>query len=106
MSALEAHAREMPDRIAYRMIPSGITVTWRELELRSRKCAAALLDAGLQAGDGIAVFLENHPRFFELLWAAHRVGLYYTTISRHLKREEARYIIAVSYTHLTLPTKA
>ncbi|MDH2051882.1 AMP-binding protein [Achromobacter marplatensis] len=93
MSALEAHAREMPDRIAYRMIPSGITVTWRELELRSRKCAAALLDAGLQAGDGIAVFLENHPRFFELLWAAHRVGLYYTTISRHLKREEARYII-------------
>lgn len=93
MSALEAHAREMPDRIAYRMIPSGTTVTWRELELRSRKCAASLLDAGLQAGDVIAVFLENHPRFFELLWAAHRVGLYYTTISRHLKREEARYII-------------
>ncbi|MGB3433799.1 AMP-binding protein [Achromobacter sp.] len=93
MSALEDHAREMPDGIAYRMIPSGTTVTWRELEQRSRKCAAALLDAGLQAGDVIAVFLENHPRFFELLWAAHRVGLYYTTISRHLKREEARYII-------------
>ncbi len=93
MSALEAHAREMPERIAYRMIPSGTTVTWRELELRSRKCAAALLDAGLRAGDVIAVFLENHPRFFELLWAAHRIGLYYTTISRHLKREEARYII-------------
>jgi len=93
MPALEDHAREMPDGIAYRMIPSGTTVTWRELEQRSRKCAAALLDAGLQAGDVIAVFLENHPRFFELLWAAHRVGLYYTTISRHLKREEARYII-------------
>lgn len=93
MSALEDHARQMPDRIAYRMIPSGTTVTWRELELRSRKCAAALLDAGLQAGDVIAVFLENHPRFFELLWAAHRIGLYYTTISRHLKRDEARYII-------------
>ncbi|WKK16328.1 AMP-binding protein [Achromobacter insolitus] len=93
MSALEVHAREMPDRIAYRMIPSGTTVTWRELELRTRKCAAALLDTGLQAGDVIAVFLENHPRFFELLWAAHRIGLYYTTISRHLKRDEARYII-------------
>ena len=36
----------------------------------------------------------NHPRYFELLWAAHRIGLYYTTISRHLKREEAQYIIA------------
>ncbi|MCW0211243.1 AMP-binding protein [Achromobacter veterisilvae] len=93
MSPLEAHAREMPERIAYRMIPSGKTVTWRELELRSRKCAAALLEAGLQPGDVIAVFLENHPCYFELLWAAHRIGLYYTTISRHLKREEAGYLI-------------
>jgi long-chain acyl-CoA synthetase len=93
MSPLEAHAREMPERIAYRMIPSGRTVTWRDLELRSRKCAAALLEAGLQPGDVIAVFLENHPRYFELLWAAHRIGLYYTTISRHLKREEAGYLI-------------
>lgn len=93
MSALESHARQMPERIAYRMIPSGKTVTWRELELRSRKCAAALLDAGFQPGEVVAVFLENHPRYFELLWAAHRIGLYYTTISRHLKREEAQYII-------------
>lgn len=93
MSPLEVFAKEMPERIAYRMIPSGTSVTWRELELRSRKCAAALLDAGLKTGDVIAVFLENHPRYFELLWAAHRIGLYYTTISRHLKREEAQYII-------------
>ena len=69
-------------------------MTWRELEQRSRRCAAALLAAGLRTGDVVAVFLENHPRYFELLWAAHRIGLYYTTISRHLKREEAQYIIA------------
>ena len=89
-----AYARQMPDRVAYRMLPSGATVTWRELEQRSRRCAAALLAAGLRTGDVVAVFLENHPRYFELLWAAHRIGLYYTTISRHLKREEAQYIIA------------
>ena len=94
MSPLEYYAALTPDRIAYRMIPSGVAVSWRELELRSRKCAAALLDAGLKSGDVVAVFLENHPRYFELLWAAHRIGLYYTTISRHLKREEAQYIIA------------
>lgn len=93
MSPIEVHALETPDRVAYRMIPSGQSVTWRELELRTRKCAAALLDAGLRTGDVIAVFLENHSRYFELLWAAHRIGLYYTTISRHLKREEAQYII-------------
>ncbi len=93
MFPIETYALETPDRVAYRMIPSGLSVTWRDLELRTRKCAAALLDAGLRTGDVIAVFLENHPRYFELLLAAHRVGLYYTTISRHLKREEAQYII-------------
>lgn len=93
MSPIEAQARETPHRIAYRMLPSGHAVTWQEFELRTRLCAAALLDAGLRTGDVVAVFLENHPRYFELLWAAHRIGLYYTPISRHLKREEAQYII-------------
>jgi len=93
LSPIEQHARATPERIAYRMVPSGATVTWRELEARSRRCAAALVAAGLRPGDVVAVFLENHLRYFELLWAAHRVGLYYTTISRHLKRDEAQYII-------------
>jgi len=94
MSALEHYAQKAPDRVAYRMVPSGRAVTWRELELRSRKCAAALIGQGLRVGDGIAVLLENHIRYFEILWAAHRIGLYYTTISRHLKADEARYIVA------------
>jgi len=94
MSVLEHHAQTTPDRVAYRLVPSGQAVTWRELELRSRKCAAALLGQGLRVGDGIAVLLENHPRYFEILWAAHRIGLYYTTISRHLRADEVRYIVA------------
>ncbi|WP_241673103.1 AMP-binding protein [Lacisediminimonas profundi] len=93
MSPLELHAAATPDQVAYRLIPSDYCVTWRELELRSRKCAAAMVDAGMQTGDVIAVYLENHPRYFEILWAAHRIGLYYTTISRHLKQEEVQYII-------------
>ena len=72
MSPLEIHARHTPDGVAYRLIPSDRTVTWRELELRSRKLAAAMHVAGLRAGDGIAVMLENHLRYFEILWAAQR----------------------------------
>jgi long-chain acyl-CoA synthetase len=93
MSSIEHQAKLMPERVAYRMVPSGQAVTWRELELRSRKCAAALLATGHRVGDGIAVLLENHVRYFEILWAAHRIGLYYTTISRHLKADEMRYIV-------------
>lgn len=93
MSPLEQYAKQMPNRTAYRMVPSGQAVSWRELELRSRRCAAALLASGHRVGDGIAVLLENHVRYFEILWAAHRIGLYYTTISRHLKADEVRYIL-------------
>lgn len=93
MSPIERHAADRPDAIAYRLIPSGYAVTWRDLERRSRQCAAALIAAGLRPGDVVAVFLENHPRYFEILWGAHRAGLYYATISRHLKQEEVQYIV-------------
>lgn len=94
--SLDRHAAERPDGVAYRLLGSGDTeqrVTWRELEQRSRRCAALLLARGLRPGDGIALFLDNHLRYFELLWAAHRIGLYYTTVSRHLKAAEVLYIV-------------
>ena len=93
MSPLETHAQHTPNGIAYRMVPSGQTVSWHALELRSRKLAAAMLASGLQVGDGVAVMLENHLRYFEILWAAHRIGLYYTAISRHLKTHEVSHIV-------------
>ncbi len=93
MPDIESFAKTNPDGVAYRMVPSGQWVTWKELEQRSRQCAAALVASGLKEGDGIAIFLENHVRYFELIWAAFRVGLYYTTISRHLKVDEVKYIL-------------
>ena len=41
-----AYARQMPDRVACRMLPSGATVTWRELEQRSRRCAPRAAGGG------------------------------------------------------------
>ncbi len=93
MSTIETFARDNPNGVAYRMMPSEQMVTWRELEQRSRQCAAALQAAGLKQGDVIAIFLENHVRYYEIIWAAFRIGLYYTTISRHLKTDEVRYIL-------------
>jgi long-subunit acyl-CoA synthetase (AMP-forming) len=48
---------------------------------------------GSEAGDAIALFLENHPRFFEICWAAQRSGLYYTAISSRLGVDELSYIV-------------
>jgi long-chain acyl-CoA synthetase len=63
-------------------------VTYRELDERSNQGAQLLRSLGLRPGDAIAILLENHPRFFEICWAAQRSGLYYTPISYRLTAPE------------------
>ena len=72
---------------------SGETVTHGELNERSNRLAQMLWDRGLRRGDHIAVFMENNLRFFEVVWAAFRSGLYITTVNRYLTAEEAGYIV-------------
>ena len=86
-------AEKNPDRIAYRMARSGETVSYAELDARSNQAARALREIGLRQGDAIAFCLENHPRFFELCWAAQRSGLQYTAISSRLTAPEVEYIV-------------
>lgn len=87
------HAAKTPDKIAYRMAESGETVTYGQLDARSNRFAQLLRARGLKAGDHIALMLENHPRFFEIVWGAQRAGIIYTAISSRLTADEAAYII-------------
>ena len=86
-------ARQMPDKPAYIMADSGITITFRQLDETSNQGAQLLRALGLQTGDHIALMLENHPRFLQICWAAHRAGLYYTAISHRLQVDEVDYIL-------------
>jgi fatty-acyl-CoA synthase len=72
---------------------SGEVVTHRQLDERSNRFAQLMHAAGLRRGDHLAVFLENHPRYFEVVWAGLRSGLYVTTVNRYLTGEEAGYIV-------------
>lgn len=90
---LYSHAAATPNKIAYKMVPSGQTVTFGALEARSNQCAHLLRRHGLTRGDCVAILLENHIRYFELAWAADRAGLYYTAISSRLTVPELSYII-------------
>ncbi|HEX4906701.1 MAG TPA: AMP-binding protein [Acidimicrobiales bacterium] len=87
------HAQTNPDKPAYVMAGSGEAVSYLELNDRSNQLANLFRAAGLQRGDAIALMLENHPRYFEILWAAQRAGLYYTAISSRLTTGETEYII-------------
>ena len=72
---------------------TGEVLTYAELDARSNRLARLLWDEGLRRGDHIAVFLENHLRYFEVAWAAFRSGLYLTTVNRYLTAPEAGYIV-------------
>jgi long-chain acyl-CoA synthetase len=87
------HARTAPERPAFIMASSGETVTYAELERRSNQGAQLFRSLGLKRGDGIAILLENSPRYFEVVWAAERAGLYFTCISTKLTPGEVEYIV-------------
>jgi acyl-CoA synthetase (AMP-forming)/AMP-acid ligase II len=72
---------------------SGETVTYGQLEDRSCRLAQRWWADGLRPGDHVALMMENHPRCFEVTWAALRSGLRITPINWHLTADEAGYII-------------
>ncbi len=87
------HAANMPDKPAYIMAGSGAVVTYGQLNDRTNQCAQLFRSLGVQAGDHIAILMENDVRFLEVCWAAQRSGLIFTAISTHLSHEEAAYIL-------------
>src|SRR5215471_11773117 len=87
------HACKTPDKIAYQMAGSGKVITYRELDELSNQGAHLFRSLGLEAGDHIALLMENRLAFMEICWAAQRSGLYYTAISRYLTQDEIAYIL-------------
>ncbi len=82
-----------PDKAAVIQTGSGESISYRELDDRSNQFAHFMWDLGLRRGDHISIFMENNLRYFEVVWAAFRSGLYLTTVNRYLTDEEAAYII-------------
>ena len=87
------HARKFPDKPAYLMAGSGEIVTYGQLDRQSNRTAQLFRSLGLQAGDHVAIFMENNARFFEICWGAQRSGLIYTAISSRLTAPEVDYIV-------------
>ncbi len=75
------------------MARSGESVSYRQLDERSSQGAHLFRDLGLRADDHVAILMSNHPRYFDVAWAAQRCGLIYTPISTHLTPTEIEYIL-------------
>lgn len=78
------------------LIADGGAISFGELHARSQRVAAALHDAGLRRGDGVALVLPNRPEFFEITWGCQLSGLYYTAVNTHFTADEVAYVIGDS----------
>jgi len=87
------YAKSQPDKAAVIQASTGEVLTYRMLDERSNQLAHVLHAAGLRPGDHLALFLENHLKYFEVVWACLRSGVYCTPINRHLSASEAAYIV-------------
>jgi long-chain acyl-CoA synthetase len=87
------HAETKPDHPAVIMGRSEETVSYGQLGARSNQLARFWRSTGLKEGDHVAIFLENHPRYMEVVWAGLRSGLYVTAINSFLTAPELSYIL-------------
>lgn len=100
------HALTDPSKPAVVMGESGEVVSYDELDRRSAQLSRLFEAEGLRLGDRVAILAENHPRYFEVMWAALRSGLYLVTVNRHLVAEEAAYIVTDSEAKVLITTAA
>ena len=88
-----AHAARNPDKLAVVMAETGWTQTFSELDAAANRLSRLFRSIGLAPGDHVALCLENHPRFIEILWGCEYAGLIYTAASSRLTTEELTYIV-------------
>ncbi|MBV1880812.1 MAG: AMP-binding protein [Pseudomonadales bacterium] len=86
-------AQKFPEKPAVINAATGDSISYKQLNERSNQLANLMFDMGVRPGDHVAIFMENNLRYFEVLWAAMRSGLYLTPINRYLTDEEAGYIL-------------
>ncbi|MFM8388653.1 MAG: AMP-binding protein, partial [Actinomycetota bacterium] len=75
------HAKANPNKPAYIMASTGKVVTYKELDDAANRLSNLLRAAGLEVGDHIAICMENHERYMEVIWGCHYAGLIYTACS-------------------------
>ncbi|MEP7047944.1 MAG: acyl-CoA synthetase [Ilumatobacteraceae bacterium] len=88
-----AFVESQPHKPALIMAGSGFTQTFAELDAAANRLSRLLRDVGVQPGDHVAICMENHDRYFEVLWGCQYAGAVYTACSSRLTSSELKYII-------------
>ncbi|MCP9485363.1 MAG: long-chain fatty acid--CoA ligase [Gaiellaceae bacterium MAG52_C11] len=85
-------ARTTPDRVAIDFL--GAETTYRELDARSERLAAGLLEAGLVPGDRVATLTGSNPEHVVVFFACAKTGLILLPLNWRLANAELAYQLA------------
>ncbi|NEX64618.1 class I adenylate-forming enzyme family protein [Noviherbaspirillum galbum] len=89
---LVRQARHDPGRAAI-LHGDALHATYGQWAARSAGLALRLRQAGLAPGDRVILFMRNHPRYLELMWAAWWAGLVIVPVNAKLHPSEVEWII-------------
>ena len=87
------HATTMPEKAALIVAETGKTISYAQLDQRSNRVAQLFRARGLVAGDTVALFLDNIPEYYDIVWGAQRSGLFFVCIPSKLTAPELGYIL-------------
>ena len=100
------HAAASPAEAALIVAETGETISYAQLDAASNRAAQLFRASGLGIGDTVALFLDNIPEFFGLVWGAQRAGLFYVCIPAKLTAPEVDYIVRDSGARLIIASAA
>ncbi|MFT5531409.1 MAG: long-chain acyl-CoA synthetase [Candidatus Poriferisodalaceae bacterium] len=95
------HASTRPNSSALTFSPdhersgtSTVVYSYADLHRRSSQAANALAEAGVAAGDRVAILAQNSPKFYELAFAVSKIGAVLVGLNWRLAPPEIEAIVA------------
>ena len=91
LSFIEQAAKIYPNKTA--VIHGALTRTWAQTYARCRQLASALIQAGVSAGDTVAVMLPNTPPMVEAHFGIPMVGAVLNALNTRLDSEAIAFML-------------
>ena len=91
LAAFDIHAKAFPDKPLLRY--EGQSISYADMQLRSRRAAGLLQARGVGAGDRVALICFNTPGFVDALLGAWRLGATVVPVNHKLQAPEVQYIL-------------
>lgn len=88
---LENSAKRFPDKVA--LICGSERLTYRQIEDRANEFAQALIAAGVERGDRVAIFMPNSVEAVLAIFATLKAGAVFVVLNPTTKPEKLTYIL-------------